>query len=177
MTTTFTYSQFLDIINKYTEYFKELEDLKEAGIDLTKLAAHSALYKIAVEPLFEKLGVECGLEILKFSEHPISTPEEFYSYLNHKYVFAVTERPDLKEFSESPKERKERKEVEQGKKKSFDPISAARDEEKKIKKPEKIYYVNGQKVSKEEYKKIFKEWIEFLGHYKLMNYEDLFGNN
>lgn len=166
MTTIFTYSQFTDIANKYIEYFKELKDLKKSGIDLTKLAAHSILYKIAIEPLFEKLGVECGVEILKYAEQPLNSLKEFYSYLNNKYKFAVIERPDIKELEETPEEKQERQDVEQGKIPPFDPMTYKKKEEEKTKKKEEIeeFYVNGRKVSREYYETLLRLGLEFLNN-------------
>lgn len=169
MTTIFTYSQFTDVANKFIEYFKELKELKESGIDLTKLAAHSMLYKIAIEPLFEKLGVECGVEILKYAEQPLNSLEEFYSYLNSKYKFAVTERPDIKELYETPEEKKERQDVEQGKIPSFDPMTYKKKKKEKTEKTEKRkeieeFYVNGRKVSREYYETLLRIGLEFLNN-------------
>lgn len=161
MTTIFTYSQFTDVANKFIEYFKELKELKESGIDLTKLAAHSMLYKIAIEPLFEKLGVECGVEILKYAEQPLNSLEEFYSYLNSKYKFAVTERPDIKELYETPEEKKERQDVEQGK--THD-NSAKSCKSKEKKKETEEFYVNGRKVSREYYETLLRIGLEFLNN-------------
>lgn len=171
MTTIFTYPQFTDLVNKYIEYFKELKDLEKSGIDLTKLAAHSILYKIAIEPLFEKLGVECGVEILKYAEQPLSNLKEFYSYLNSKYNFAIIERPDIKELEETPEEKKERQDVEQGKIPSFDPMNSKNKEKKKTEKREEIeeFYVNGRKVSKEYYETLLKLGLEFLNN---LDYEN-----
>lgn len=166
MTTIFTYSQFTDIANKYIEYFKELKDLRKSGIDLTKLAAHSILYKIAIEPLFEKLGVECGVEILKYAEQPLSSLKEFYSYLNNKYNFAVIERPDIKELEETPEEKQERQDVEQGKIPPFDPMTYKKKEKEKTEKREETeeFYVNGRKVSREYYETLLRLGLEFLNN-------------
>lgn len=157
MTTIFTYSQFTDVANKFIEYFKELKELKESGIDLTKLAAHSMLYKIAIEPLFEKLGVECGVEILKYAEQPLNNLEEFYSYLNSKYKFAVTERPE---------EKKERQDVKQ-EKTHDDSTKSCKSKEKK--KETEEFYVNGRKVSREYYETLLRIGLGFLNN---LDYEN-----
>lgn len=161
MTTNFTYEQFKDVVNKYLEYFRELEDLKEAGIDLSKLDAHSTLYKIAIETLFEEVGVECGMEILQYAKFPITDIKEYYEYLNKKYKFNI-EKSKVDTFGIKESSKVETKKT------------STKREDKSSKKENKVHYVlNGREVSEEEYRELYNKWRQILEFYNRITNEEL----
>ena len=45
-----------NIINQLIDYYKEVNDLKESGIDISKLAAHKVLYNLYTQMLIDSVG-------------------------------------------------------------------------------------------------------------------------
>lgn len=163
------------IVNQLIDYYKELNDLKESGIDISKLAAHKVLFNLYTQALIDSIGLDLALAIQRYAEHPVGTIEEFIVYLKENYpengVRTVT-RPDVKELKECAEEKIIREKIESGeytrktvpekidfmteeellnmnKKES----TAAKDEKVINDVCQKIpeYYVNGKKVAKEIY--------------------------
>lgn len=156
------------IINQLIDYYKELNDLKESGIDISKLAAHKVLFNLYTQTLIDSIGLDLALALQKYAEHPVGTIEEFITYLTENYpengVRTVT-KPDIKELKEYPEEKIIREKVKSGEythktapeeellnmnKKG---PTAAKDEKVITDSCQRVpeYYVNGKKVAKEIY--------------------------
>lgn len=116
-------------INLLKEYYKELNDLKGAGIDLTKIDAHNVLVRFMMETLFNDYGVDRTVEILKYAEHPVMTFNEFVNYLYPP----CEQKPEVKEEVDKPTDHK------------------TEDEN-----PKTMFYINGQPVNQEDYNKLMQ---------------------
>lgn len=85
------------LISQLREYFTELKDLKNAGIDLTKLEAHQLLYSLFLSYLIETISLSDALKICDFAQSNTeinqSTLEKLYNDLevNKEVVSQVTE--------------------------------------------------------------------------------------
>ena len=164
-----------NIINQLIDYYKELNDLKESGIDISKLAAHKVLYNLYTQMLIDSVGLSRALAIQRYAEYPTCSIEDFNVYLNDQYPERkIVDRPDVKEFEEDAKEKFVRERIESGdyiresgsgqvvnsvtgnimESDILEKLSEATKDEKVVKDvcqklPE--YYINGKKVAKEAY--------------------------
>lgn len=123
-------------INFLKEYYKELNELKSIGIDLTRMDAHNRLVKFVMEELFETYGVDKSVEIMRYAEMPIISFDEF---VNNLYPPKV-EAPKIKEVS-----------------KNSEPKTEFTD---KPVKDDIVFHINGRPVSRSEYedaRKIFED--------------------
>lgn len=75
------FNDFLAVMNPMMDYFKELNSLKDAGIDLTKLAAHKVLYQMYLAELFNKIGVEKTTQMVNFANTPVGDLHTLYDTL------------------------------------------------------------------------------------------------
>ena len=65
--------KFKETMTALHEYFTELKDLKEAGLDLIKFDAHKTLYNIVIKNLIEQYGFdEAGVMIQNAYEGKVS---------------------------------------------------------------------------------------------------------
>lgn len=153
------------IVNQLIDYYKELNDLKESGIDISKLAAHKVLFNLYTQVLIDSIGLDLALAIQRYAEHPVGTTEEFIIYLKENHLennTKVVTRPDIKELEDQPKEKIIKEKIENkelingpsGETIAISKNSSKSQDEKTVKEicdklPE--YYVNGKKVAKEVY--------------------------
>lgn len=164
-----------NIINQLIDYYKEVNDLKKSGIDISKLAAHKVLYNLYTQMLIDSVGLSRALAIQRYAEYPTCSIEDFNIYLNDQYPERkIVDRPDVKEFEEDAKEKFVRERIESGdyiresgsgqvvnsvtgnimESDILEKLSEATKDEKVVKDvcqklPE--YYINGKKVAKEAY--------------------------
>lgn len=164
-----------NIINQLIDYYKEVNDLKESGIDISKLAAHKVLYNLYTQMLIDSVGLSRALAIQRYAEYPTCSIEDFNIYLNDQYPERkIVDRPDVKEFEEDAKEKFVRERIESGdyiresgsgqvvnsvtgnimESDILEKLSEATKDEKVVKDvcqklPE--YYINGKKIAKEAY--------------------------
>lgn len=146
-----------NIINQLIDYYKEVNDLKESGIDISKLAAHKVLYNLYTQMLIDSVGLSRALAIQRYAEYPTCSIEDFNIYLNDQYPERkIVDRPDVKEFEEDAKEKQVVNSVTGNIMESdiLEKLSEATKDEKVVKDvcqklPE--YYINGKKVAKEAY--------------------------
>lgn len=162
-------------INQLIDYYKELNELKEAGIDISKLAAHKVLSNLYTQAVIDSVGLNKALEIQRYAEHPTCSIKEFIEYLSEQYPEKkVIIRPDIKDLEENPQEKFIREKIESGdylrqsssgqvvnsktgnviESDILEKLSEATKDEKVVKDvcqklPE--YYINGKKVAKEAY--------------------------
>lgn len=123
-------------INFLKEYYKELNELKSIGIDLTRMDAHNRLVKFVMEELFETYGVDKSVEIMRYAEMPIISFDEF---VNNLYPPKV-EAPKIKEVSKNSESKTEFTDK---------PV-----------KDDIVFHINGRPVSRSEYedaRKIFED--------------------
>ena len=128
-------------INFLKEYYKELNELKSIGIDLTRMDAHNRLVKFVMEELFETYGVDKSVEIMRYAEMPIISFNEF---VNNLYPPKV-ETPKVKD---TPK--KDKPKVEPADKPAKDDI---------------VFHINGRPVSKSEYEEAAKIFADIFGKF------------
>lgn len=128
-------------INFLKEYYKELNELKSIGIDLTRMDAHNRLVKFVMEELFETYGVDKSVEIMRYAEMPIISFNEF---VNNLYPPKV-ETPKVKD---TPK--KDKPKVESADKSAKDDI---------------VFHINGRPVSKSEYEEVAKIFADIFGKF------------
>nr|DAM64029.1 MAG TPA: hypothetical protein [Crassvirales sp.] len=162
-------------INQLIDYYKELNELKEAGIDISKLAAHKVLSNLYTQALIDSVGLNKALEIQRYAEHPTCSIKEFIEYLSEQYPEKkVIIRPDIKDLEENPQEKFIREKIESGdylrqsgsgqvvnsktgnviESDMLNDLSKEANDEKIVKNMcQKIptYYINGRKVAKEVY--------------------------
>lgn len=74
-----------NIINQLIDYYKEVNDLKESGIDISKLAAHKVLYNLYTQMLIDSVGLSRALAIQRYAEYPTCSIEDFNIYLDDQY--------------------------------------------------------------------------------------------
>ena len=141
-----TFDEFTSMVNTLIEYFKEVKDLKEGGIDITKFAAHKSLYAIVCQDLYNKYGIGTATEILKYADNPqIGTIQDLYNYVRD---YTIKEK--------SPKV--EEKVVATDKK----PCSTENNSK---------FIINGKKVSEQEYNKTIELADEVLNKLFKMLFE------
>ena len=120
--------KFKETMLALNEYFTELKDLKNAGLDLIKFDAHKSLYNIAVKNLIETFGFdEANIMIQNAFEGKVSDVE-----LDNLYKIVC---PMETEFS-GPEPDPEVKESEEDAPK---------------------YFIDDKPVSKEEYEEALKD--------------------
>lgn len=91
------FNVFSALTSQLREYFTELKDLQNAGIDLTKLEAHQLLYSLFLSYLIETTSLSDALKIGEFAQSNTeinqSTLEKLYNDLevNNKVMSQVTE--------------------------------------------------------------------------------------
>lgn len=61
-------TNFKETVRSLAAYFEEVKSLKEAGLDLMKLDAHSSLYKMLLERLIETYGYNEIIAMLKYAD-------------------------------------------------------------------------------------------------------------
>lgn len=165
-------------INQLIDYYKELNELKEAGIDISKLAAHKVLSNLYTQALIDSVGLSKALEIQIYAEYPTCSIKEFIEYLSERYPEKkVIIRPDIKDLEENPQEKFIREKIESGdylrqsgsgqvvnsktgnviESDMLNDLSKEANDEKIVKNMcQKIptYYINGRKVAKEVYDEV-----------------------
>lgn len=88
--------KFKETMTALHEYFTELKDLKEAGLDLIKFDAHKTLYNIVIKNLIEQYGFdEAGVMIQNAYDGKISDSEL-------KELYHLVEVNDEEDISEEP---------------------------------------------------------------------------
>lgn len=132
-----TKAEIQNLVDNLNNYFNKVDDISDV-INLSKLDAHNFLFKLYIQQLYKLLGVTATNDIIDYckSVKPISF-DNFYDYwfkLNY----------DSKPKVDNSKENVTPKEDETPKKKC---------ENKNF---EESYFVNGKKVSKNEFYKVFK---------------------
>lgn len=120
--------KFKETMLALNEYFTELKDLKNAGLDLIKFDAHKSLYNIVVKNLIETFGFdEAGVMVQNAYEGKISDAE-----LDHLYEIVC---PMETEFS------------------GTEPDPEVKESEENVPK----YFIDDKPVSKEEYEEALKD--------------------
>ena len=128
-------------INFLKEYYKELNELKSIGIDLTRMDAHNRLVKFVMEELFETYGVDKSVEIMRYAEMPIISFNEF---VNNLYP----PKAEIPKVKDTPK--KDKPKVEPADKSAKDDI---------------VFHINGRPVSKSEYDEAAKIFADIFGKF------------
>lgn len=87
------FDEFTSVVNNLVNYYKELKDLKEAGLDLSKFDAHKTLFSLVFENLAEQFGAQATIEILRYAENPqIGNVKDLWEYVQ---TYLVKETPKV----------------------------------------------------------------------------------
>ena len=173
-----TFDEFLAIVNPLVDYYKEVEDLRRGGLDLTKWSAHQAIYKLYVGELIDKFGVAATLSLLKFCEREgVMTVNGFRSkenpaIMNDYYQTFIDEfcsppkvcSTVIREGQEVDELLDEPKSCNNSTTDRVHKPKAAKSENVNPNKPTKetnLYQVNGKKVTAEEYNKAVQKMNAF----------------
>ena len=120
--------KFKETMLALNEYFTELKDLRNAGLDLIKFDAHKSLYNIVVKNLIETFGFdEAGVMVQNAYEGKISDAE-----LNHLYKIVCPTETEIS---------------------GPEPDSEVKESEENA----PMYFVDDKPVSKEEYEEALKD--------------------
>lgn len=149
-------------ISQLVEYYKEMKELKTAGLDLIKLAPVATLANLTKRLLASKYTVCIANDIISYAENPKIDLEYFYNVLCEKYALKYDEDKDDGihgvEFCIKDPSYQAMREEDLKVKERFH--RGSQDEEVLKEVCDKIptYYVNGKKVAKEVYDKALKEF-------------------
>lgn len=81
---------FSGLVAQLREYYTGIKDLKDGGIDLTKLEAHNNLYTVFLSYLFETATFEMGMAIIELA----SSNEELSSEVLSKVYRDNNPKPE-----------------------------------------------------------------------------------
>lgn len=158
------------IISQLVEYYKELEDLKSAGLDIIKLAPVSILNNTMRYMLNTKYSICIAEDIISYAQEPTVDMEHFFNILCEKYALKYDEDKDdgihgvefcIKDPNYQDVRKEDLKVTERFHKKPEEEL--AKEMRKNLDKAIE-YYVNGKKVAKDAYVEI------------MLKLDNLFGN-
>lgn len=157
------------IISQLVEYYKELADLKSAGLDIIKLAPVSILNNTVRYMLNTKYSICIAEDIINYAQEPMVDMEHFFNILCEKYALKYDEDKDdgihgvefcIKDPNYQNVRKKNLKVTERFHKKPEEEL--AKEIHKSIDKAVE-YYVNGKKVAKDVYEDAMLKVDDFLG--------------
>lgn len=168
------------LIDSLRDYFKSNHELIEAGINLNKLEPHKMLFNTLYQQIINQYGLNRAMDIIKFAE--CSKKDD-----NSSFISAFFKNPQDTDIDKTVTPKICNKEqVRKDNTTPGHPSDKAKDECSTVKKSEATtnttknepvnnpkYYVNGKKVSKEEYVDAESKFRELKSKYSHA-FEDIF---
>lgn len=165
------------IISQLVEYYKELEDLKSAGLDIIKLAPVSILNNTMRYMLNTKYSICIAEDIISYAQKPTVSMEHFFNILCEKYALKYDEDKDdgihgvefcIKDPNYQDVRKEDLKVTERFHKKPEEEL--AKEMRKNLDKAIE-YYVNGKKVAEDAYDEIMLKLDNLFGNLAKMTDE------
>lgn len=156
------------IISQLVEYYKELEELKSAGLDIIKLAPVSILNNTMRYMLNTKYSICIAEDIINYAQKPTISMEHFFDILCERYTLKYDEDKDdgihgvefcIKDPNYQNVRKEDLKVTERFHKKPEEEL--AKEMRKNLDKAIE-YFVNGKKVAKEIYVETLLKFDDLL---------------
>ena len=147
------------IISQLVEYYKELEELKSAGLDIIKLAPVSILNNTMRYMLNTKYSICIAEDIINYAQKPTISIEHFFDILCERYTLKYDEEFCIKDPNYQNVRKEDLKVTERFHKKPEEEL--AKEMRKNLDKAIE-YFVNGKKVAKEVYVETLLKFDDLL---------------
>ena len=154
---------FKETVRSFANYFIELKELKEAGIDLSKLDVHVMLYQMCVENLFKEYGFREATLMLKYAADNKVSDRDLEILYN--LIYPEGEPDALYSEESEPETTSSGKECTVPETEEVKPVFTSK------------FYVNGEEVTEDEYKKALKEHNENVYRHNHFIGDDWFMRN